>query len=121
MVTISLAEYEKFQAQGKRISELENRVEILMEALRLEQHRQFGASSEKMSEDAMDQISFLFNEAEVYNDVVKTEDESTPVAAHKRHKKYEYTLDNILEGTPTEQIHHRLEGVNWHNPTVVKL
>ena len=110
MVTISRAEYEKLQAQGKRIAELENRVEILMEALRLERHRQFGASSEKISEDAMDQLSFLFNEAEVYNDAVKAEEESTPVVAHKRHKKHEYTLDNIPEGTPIEQIHHRLDG-----------
>ncbi len=107
-MTISRAEYEKFQAQGKRISELENRVEVLMEALRLERHRQFGASSEKISEDAMDQLSFLFNEAEVYNDAV-TAEESTPVTAHKRHKKHEYTLDNIPEGTPTEQVNHRLE------------
>ena len=30
--------------------------------------------------------------------------------AHKRHKKHEYTLDNIPEGMATEQIHHRLEG-----------
>ena len=95
MVTISRAEYEKLQAQGKRIAELENRVEILMEALRLERHRQFGASSEKISEDAMDQLSFLFNEAEAYNDVAQAEEESTPVAAHKRHKKHEYTLENL--------------------------
>lgn len=33
-------------AQGKRISEPENSVEILMEYLRPERHRQFGASSE---------------------------------------------------------------------------
>ena len=36
MFTISRAEYERLQAQGKRISELESRVEILMDALRLE-------------------------------------------------------------------------------------
>ena len=42
MVTISHTEYEKFQAQGKRISELENHVEILLDALRLERHRKFG-------------------------------------------------------------------------------
>ena len=29
-VTISRAEYEKFQAQSKRISELESRVDVLM-------------------------------------------------------------------------------------------
>ncbi len=41
-VTISRAEYEKFQAQSKRISELESRVDVLMEALRLARHKQFG-------------------------------------------------------------------------------
>ena len=71
MVTISRAEYEKLQAQSRRVSELESRVDLLMEALRLERHRQFGVSSEKMPEDAMDQLSFLFNEAEVYSDAVK--------------------------------------------------
>lgn len=79
-----------------------------MEALRLARYKQFGASSEKSEESLMDQLSFLFNEAEAYE---KAEGEAvTVVAAHKRHKKHEYTLDNIPEGTPTEQIEHRLEG-----------
>ena len=43
MVTISRAEYEKLQAQSKRVSELESRVDVLMEALRLARHKQFGA------------------------------------------------------------------------------
>lgn len=38
MVTISRAEYEEFQAQRKKISELESRVDLLMEALRLARH-----------------------------------------------------------------------------------
>ena len=37
-VTISRAEYEEFQAQRKKISELESRVDMLMEALRLARH-----------------------------------------------------------------------------------
>ena len=45
-VTISRAEYEEFQAQRKKISELESRVDVLLEALRLARHKQFGASSE---------------------------------------------------------------------------
>ncbi len=65
-VTISRAEYEKFQAQSKRISELESRVDVLMEALRLARHKQFGTSSEKSEEPLMEQLSFLFNEAEVF-------------------------------------------------------
>ena len=32
------------------------------------------------------------------------------MAAHTRHKKHEYTLDNIPEGMPTEVVEHRLEG-----------
>ena len=35
MVTISRAEYEEFQAQRRKISELESRLDLLMEALRL--------------------------------------------------------------------------------------
>lgn len=66
-VTVSRAEYEeknaKLAAQDERIAELEQQVSVLMEALRLARHKQFGASSEKISEDAMEQLSFLFNEA----------------------------------------------------------
>ena len=44
MVTISLAEYEKFQAQGERISVLEKQVEVLMEAIRLSRKKQLRIS-----------------------------------------------------------------------------
>ena len=111
MVTISRAEYEKLQAQSKRVSELESRVDLLMEALRLARHKQFGASSEKSEDTLMEQLSFLFNEAEVFSVAEKEAEENvTVVAAHKRHKKHEYTLDNIPEGIPVEQVEHRLEG-----------
>ena len=111
MVTISRAEYEKLQAQSKRISELESRVDVLMEALRLARHKQFGASSEKSEDTLTEQLSFLFNEAEVFSAAEKEEAENvTVVAAHKRHKKHEYTLDNIPEGIETRQVEHRLEG-----------
>jgi len=111
MVTISRAEYEKLQAQSKRVSELESRVDLLMEALRLARHKQFGASSEKSEDTLMEQLSFLFNEAEVFSVADKEETENiTVVAAHKRHKKHEYTLDNIPEDIPKERVEHRLEG-----------
>ena len=61
MVTISRAEYEEFQAQRKKISELESRVDVLMEALRLARHKQFGASSEKSEDTLVEQLSFLFS------------------------------------------------------------
>ena len=111
MVTISRAEYEEFQAQRKKISELESRVDVLMEALRLARHKQFGSSSEKSEDTLMEQLSFLFNEAEVFSAVEKeTERNVTVVAAHQRHKKHEYTLDSIPEGIETRQVEHRLEG-----------
>ena len=69
MVTISRAEYEEKNArlasQDERIARLESQVELLTEALRLARHKRFGASSEKTDECFMEQLSFLFNEAEV--------------------------------------------------------
>ena len=113
-VTISRAEYEEKNArlasQDERISRLENRIELLTEALRLARHKQFGASSEKTDESVMEQMNFLFNEAEVFSAAEKEEPEETDVAGHKRHKKHTYTLDTIPEGIPTKQVEHRLEG-----------
>ena len=114
MITISRAEYEeknaRLAAQDERISRLEGQVETLMEALRLARHKRFGASSEKTDESVMEQLTFLFNEAEVLAEAKAEEENVTVVAAHKRHKKHEYTLDNIPENMPKEQVEHRLEG-----------
>ena len=55
-VTISRAEYEDLKAQNQ----------WLLEQLRLVRRRKFGASSEKASEEVYEQLSLLFNEAEVY-------------------------------------------------------
>ena len=118
MVTISRAEYEKLLGQeqqlltqNERLAKMEQQIEVLMEALRLARHRQFGASSEKSEDALMEQLSFLFNEAEVFSAAEKEEAENvTVVVAHKRHKKHEYTLDSIPEGIPVEQVEHRLEG-----------
>ena len=107
MVTISRAEYE---AQQERIAQLEQYVSVLMEALRLSRHKQFGASSEKSAESDMEQLSLLFNEAEFYSDFAKAKEENiTEVAAHKRHKKHEYALDNLPENLPVEVTEHRLD------------
>ena len=99
MVTISRAEYENMQAQ----------IQWLMEQLRLSRQKRFGASSEQTSEDAMEQLSLLFNEVEVYADqTAKEDDNSVAVAAHKRHRKHEYTLDELPENIPVEVVEHRL-------------
>ncbi|WP_143457388.1 hypothetical protein [Klebsiella pneumoniae] len=101
MVTISRAEYEELQAQRKKISELESRVDVLMEALRLARHKRFGASSEKSEDTLMEQLSFLFNEAEVFSAAEKEESDPVTVgAAHKRHKKHEYTSSWCASAPP---------------------
>lgn len=79
-------------------------------ALRLARYKQFGPSSEKSEDTLMEQLSFLFNEAEVFSAAEKEEENVIVVAAHKRHKKHEYTLDNIPEGILVEQAEHRLVG-----------
>lgn len=107
-VTISREEYE---AQKALISKLEKQVNVLMEALRLAQHKRFGASSEKSDEAVMEQLSILFNEAEAF--APAEEEETVAVTEHerrKKHKKHEYTLESIPEGVPTKQVEHRLEG-----------
>lgn len=104
-VTISREEYE---AQQTRIEKLEQQITLLTEALRLAQHKRFGASSEKSDEAVMEQLSFLFNEAEAFS--APEEDNVIVVPEHKRHKKHEYTLDSIPEDVPTEIIEHTLEG-----------
>ena len=98
-VTISRAEYENMQAQ----------IQWLMEQLRLSRQKRFGASSERSSEDAIEQLSLLFHEAEVYADQGAKEDDSgVAFAARKRHKKHEYTLDELPENEPVEVVEHRL-------------
>ena len=63
MITIPRAEYE---AQKQQILKLEQQVSLLMEAIRLNRHKRFGASSEKTEDESAEQLNFLFNEAEVY-------------------------------------------------------
>ncbi len=117
MVTISRAEYEeknaRLAAQDERISRMENQIAVLTEALRLSRHKRFSASSEKTIEEVIEQLSFLFNEAEVFAEV-KAESENVVVPEHKRHKKHEYTLDdaNLPENIPTEVV----EGWTDHTP-----
>ena len=110
-VTISRVELEEknaqLTAQEERIASLEHQVELLTEAIRLAQQKRFGTSSEQITDEGMEQLSLLFNEAEVY--VQEEPSEPVTVAAHER-RKHEYTLDKIPEDLPTEVIEHRLEG-----------
>ncbi len=107
-ITISRVEYDALKGEN---AELNQKVEWLMEQLRLLKKKRFGASSEQSSEDGMEQLSLLFNEAEVYADqeakAAEDAEDSVAVAAHKRHKKHEYTLDELPEDVPVEVVEHR--------------
>ena len=104
MVNISCAEYEFLKGQ---IAKLSQRVEYLMECIRLSQQKQFGATSEKTTEDGMEQLSFLFNEAEVY-EAEESLVMETPVASHTRKKKSGSAKDILPENCPVDVVEHRL-------------
>ena len=102
-VTISRAEYEALKEEN---AELTRKLEWLMEQMRLGRQKRFGASSEKTDEDGYEQLSLLFNEAEVYADTEKTE--PVVVAAHVRKRKSGSVKDILPENIPVEVVEHRL-------------
>ena len=116
MVTISRAEYERFQAQSERISALEKQVEQLMEAIRLSRKKQFGSSSEKLSEDAYEQLSLLFNEAEAYLPATEKK-ETTTVSAHTRQKRSSRLEEVLPEDVPVEVVEHRMSASELKCPS----
>ena len=65
-VTITVEEYEELKGLKEEVARLNQQIQWLMEGIRLSRKKLFGASSEKSS--PAEQLSFLFNEAEVYED-----------------------------------------------------
>ena len=114
MVTISRAEYEEKQESisklERHISELEQQNQWLMEQLRLAQRRQFGSRSEKASEEVMEQMSLLFDEAEVTSAIEKAKEKSAPVTEVKAHqrKKSGSVKDVVPKNLPVEVVEHSL-------------
>ena len=106
MVTISRAEYDSQQAQ---LTELKLQNQWLLEQFGLAKKRQFGASSERLQEGLMDQLSLMANEAEAYAYGTKNATaEQVAVKAHARKRQSGNVLDIVPEGTPTEVVEHRL-------------
>ena len=66
MVTISRAEYDALLQKIEGYAELNQKLEWLMEQLRLVKKKTYGSSSEHTREELMDQLSFVFNEAEAW-------------------------------------------------------
>ena len=85
MVTISRAEYERFQEQAQVITSLTLQNEWLLEQLKLSKKKLFGRSSEQAEQMVMEQLSFTYNEAEAYVSGTKAAAEK-PVAV-KAHEE----------------------------------
>ena len=109
MVTISRAEYERFQEQAQVITSLTLQNEWLLEQLKLSKKKLFGRSSEQAEQMVMEQLSFTYNEAEAYASGTKAAAEK-PVAvkAHERKRQSGNVLEVVPEGTRTEVVEHRL-------------
>ena len=103
MVTISRAEYD---ADKSYIAELEQQNRWLMEQLTLLKRKQFGSTSERASDEVMEQLSLLFDEAETY---AYTEQKAeTAVRSHTRKKNTGSIRDIIPKDIPVEEIIHEL-------------
>ncbi len=101
-VTISRAEYEE-------LLDLKQQHAWLLEQLRVVRSRQFGPSSEKASEEIQEQLSFLFNEAEVYVDEeTAPEKAAVEVRSHTRKKKSGSARDILPENTEVVEVEHIL-------------
>ena len=111
MVTISRAEYERFQEQeqAQTITSLTLQNEWLLEQLKLSKKKLFGRSSEQAEQMVMDQLSLTYNELEAYVFGTKAATgKQIAVKAHERKRQSGNVLDVVPEGTPTEVVEHRL-------------
>lgn len=93
------------EALRKEIKDLSQKLDWLMEQFRLAQKRAFGTSSEKSTEDALEQMSlYVFNEAEMYPE----EATATTVAEHVRKKRTSKLEDILPENIEVEVVEHSL-------------
>ena len=107
-VVISRAEYEELKREHAELLELRTQIKWLMEQLQLIRNKQFGTSSEHADEGVMEQLSLLFNEAEVFCPKEEAPASEVEVRAHKRVQKSGKVRDILPENIPVEVIEHRL-------------
>jgi transposase len=107
-ITVDRAHYEALQTEN---AQLNQKVNWLMEQMRLARHQRFGSSSEKSQYDAVN----LFNEAELTADKKLPEPDLTAVQTHYRQKARE-TKDRLPADLPVEVIEHRLPAENQACP-----
>ncbi|GHU40643.1 transposase [Clostridia bacterium] len=103
-VTIPKTEYDNFRTH---IAALNAKVEWLMEQFRLSQHRRFGTSSEKSTQNEFEQLN-LFNEAEIASDILVPESELVEIEQHFRKRKNMVNQSKLPNNLPIEVIEHDL-------------
>ena len=101
MVTISRAEYASLKAER---DELSQKLDWLLEQVRLSRKKLYGSSSERLEEELMGQLSLMFDETEAW--VSKRRSKETKVAAHTRRSS---RLEEVLpDNVPVEVVEHRI-------------
>ena len=106
MVTISRAEYDALLQKSEGYAELNQKLEWLMEQLRLVKKKTYGSSSEHTREELMDQLSFVFNEAEAWQAAEEKARETTTVAEHTRKRRSSRVEEVLPEDVPVEVVEH---------------
>lgn len=120
-ITISESEYlellklkEENSAVKEQNLELAQTIEQLMEQIRLARQKRFGKSSEQSTDELLGQLSFLFNEAEVYESEThevqeNSPDEESATTKNKRTQGKSGSVKDILpKNCPVDVVEHRL-------------
>ena len=97
-VTISRAEYEYMQRQ----------IDWLTEQLTAANRKKYGSSADKATEEAVEQMSFLFNEAEVYEDKREEREEAEKTTVKEHTRRSGSIRDVVPEDIEVRVVEHRL-------------
>ena len=108
MVTISRAEYDALLQKSEGYAELNQKLDWLMEQMRLAKKRVYGASSEQTKEELVGQLSLMFDETEAWLSARRTTAKETKVAAHIRQKRSSRVEEVLPEDVPVEVVEHRI-------------
>ena len=103
MVSILSAENDTLRKENENLS---RQVDWFMEQMRQMKKKVFGASSEKSSEEILEQLSLLFNEPELQLSTESTK--AVPVAGYTRKKRTGAVEEILPENVPVEVVEHRL-------------
>lgn len=105
MMTISRAEYESLKAER---DELNQKLDWLMEQMRLTKKKVYGASSEQTKEELIGQLSFMFDETEAWLPTRRAATRESKVAAHTRQKRSSRVEEVLPGNVPVEVVEHHV-------------